>query len=195
MTTPDEQDLLLAYLHRDLPAEAVAGLEARLKAEPALADALVMLAREESILTEWAHSSAGPYRVPDKRVTEPARPAAGLWRFRTATRWGAAAAVLVLAVWAAFRLIGTGNKPASEGVVVETVQGDVTLETTEGDVAAADGQAVLPGQVIRTGGDDSFAVLRYPDNTRLLLAAWTWVRVENPGLAVKGVPGKRMFVG
>ena len=36
--TPDEHDLLLAYLHRELPAEAVAALEGRLKLEPALAD-------------------------------------------------------------------------------------------------------------------------------------------------------------
>ena len=195
MTPPDEHDLLLAYLHRELPADVVASLERRLKTEPALADALVMLAREESILTEWSHSSAGADKVLGTSATVPTHAATRPWHLRAVTRWGTAAAVLALAVFAAFRFAGMPDRQASaESVVVEAIQGDVTLETTDGDVAAADGQSVLPGQVIRTGGDDSFAVLRYPDNTRLLLAAWTWVRVESP-TAVQGAAGKRVFVG
>ncbi len=189
MTTPHEQDLLLAYLNRELPAEAVAALEVRLKAEQGLADALVVLAREESILTEWAHSAAAAQQTPDRAVAKPRR-------FVRSARWAAAAAALALVVWGAFRLIGSKDRtPLSDAVVVEAIQGEVTLETTEGDVAAADGQQLLPGQVVRTGGDDSSAVLRYPDNTRLHLGAGTMVHLLSRDGAAKGGPDKRIYIG
>src|SRR5437879_5966716 len=109
MTTPDEHDLLLAYLNRELPAEAVAALEARLKAEPALADALVVLAREESILTEWAHSAEASRRDAGLLPAE-IHPAARRSRFGTIARWSAAAAAVSLVVWGAYRWTHRNDK-------------------------------------------------------------------------------------
>src|SRR5258708_646796 len=111
MLTSDEHDLLLAYLSCELPAEQVAALEVRLKAEPAVADALVILAREESILTEWAHSSAGGLVETSQPSTgsTPAIPTAGRLlssrrrRFVFAARWGAAAATIAIVVWGVFK--------------------------------------------------------------------------------------------
>ncbi len=195
--TPNEHDLLMAYLNRELPADAVAALEVRLKTEPALADALVLLAREESILTEWAHSSAGAAVETSRRAAgislAEMNPAARRLRFGVIARWAAAAAV-VLVVWGAYRMSGERPSFPPAAVVVETVQGDVTLETIDGDVAIADGQQVLPGQIVRTGGDDSSVVLRYPDNTRIILGDHTTVSNLRPDGAVKGGPGNRVFV-
>src|SRR6266404_2238306 len=98
MMTPNDHDLLLAYLNRELPTAAVVALQSRLKTESGLADSLVLLAREESILTEWAHSSA--VGCATTRVSPGARRS----RFVSVARWSAAAAVLALVVWGVFRL-------------------------------------------------------------------------------------------
>ena len=194
--TPNDYDVLLAYLHRDLPAEQAVALEARLKAEPTLADALVLLAREESILTEWAHSAAATLvETPRRAARSPSPIRTRRSRFAFAARWGAAAAAVALVIWGIFRMTAHNNRiPASDAaVVVESMQGDVTLETADGIVALADGQQLLPG-LVRTVGEDSSAVLRDPDNNRFLLLAGTKVRVERLDVAAKGKPGQRVSV-
>src|SRR5215472_8987687 len=52
-----DADLLQAYVDGELSVDEVAALEARLRTEPHLASALVSLAREEAILTEWAKAA------------------------------------------------------------------------------------------------------------------------------------------
>src|SRR5581483_4464099 len=52
-----EHDLLQAYLDGELPAEECRALEERLKVEPALAEALIELSREDAILCEWVSST------------------------------------------------------------------------------------------------------------------------------------------
>ena len=54
MASPEDLDQLQAYLDGPLSAEEVAALETRLKVEPALAEAFMILAREEVALSEWA---------------------------------------------------------------------------------------------------------------------------------------------
>src|SRR5438128_174073 len=54
MNTLPDADLLAAYLDGRLAHTEVMALEERLRREPALADGLVILAREEAILSEWA---------------------------------------------------------------------------------------------------------------------------------------------
>jgi WD40 repeat protein len=183
MTTPDVHDMLLSYLRRELPADQAVALELRLKNERELADALVELAREEAILTEWARTVAVP--ACDEPVTEPARetvlPLTTVRRRVTMARWAALAASLAMiaagSVWLTSR---PTTSISSETVTVEQTRGEVLLETTEGGVTIEDGQQLRAGQAIRTGGEDSFAVLRYPDSTRLFLAADTMVRLLGP---------------
>src|SRR5262249_53603294 len=67
MTTPSDLDLLQAYLDGTLSPDEVRAVEARLKTEPALAKALVALAREEAVLTEWARSQRAMPMVPPRR--------------------------------------------------------------------------------------------------------------------------------
>ena len=54
MNTLSDADLLQAYLDCRLSSADAVVLEERLLQEPALADALLILACEEAILTEWA---------------------------------------------------------------------------------------------------------------------------------------------
>ncbi len=58
MNPKSDVDLLQAYLGGELPADQVAALRARLNAEPGLCDQLLILAREETILSEWARSTS-----------------------------------------------------------------------------------------------------------------------------------------
>ena len=43
MISPDDRDLLQAYIDGELPPEPTAALEARLRAEPSLADGSIMV--------------------------------------------------------------------------------------------------------------------------------------------------------
>src|SRR5881227_3729874 len=74
-----DADLLQAYLDGRLTAAEAEALEERLRQEPALADALVILAREEAILTEWA----GAMQVAERAAVE-----------KTAGNVGASAAIV-----------------------------------------------------------------------------------------------------
>src|SRR5262249_5673797 len=56
MTPLSDADRLQAYLDGRLSTADVPAVEARLQTEPQLADALLTLAREEAILTEWARA-------------------------------------------------------------------------------------------------------------------------------------------
>ena len=56
MITPADRDVLDAYLADRLAQHERDALERRLKAEPALADELLRLAREETIIRDWAEA-------------------------------------------------------------------------------------------------------------------------------------------
>src|SRR5262249_5379531 len=53
-----DAERLQAYLDGELPGDEAAAVEARLKAEPELAEALVVLARDEAVIREWAAAEA-----------------------------------------------------------------------------------------------------------------------------------------
>jgi len=63
MNHKSDMDLLQAYLGGELPADQVAALRAQLNAEPGLCDQLLILAREETILSEWARSTSQAERI------------------------------------------------------------------------------------------------------------------------------------
>src|SRR5436309_3526635 len=89
MISPADVDLLQSYLDNLLTPAEGAALQARLVHEPALADALLCLAREEAVLREWAPTAVSPRPVLPLPVA--ARPR----RWRAAFAGACAAAVLV----------------------------------------------------------------------------------------------------
>jgi ferric-dicitrate binding protein FerR (iron transport regulator)/sugar lactone lactonase YvrE len=174
MKPASDADLLQAYLDGELPPGEVPTLEGRLKAEPDLARVLLRLAREEAMLREWACAQPAVAEAQAPRpatVPLPGRP--GPWR-----RGGVAAAALLLAALGAYLLLPAPEGPALPRAAgplakLDEVQGEVYLVTKDGDTPARAGQGLFPGQKLSTRGDDSFAVIRYADATRLELGADT----------------------
>jgi dipeptidyl aminopeptidase/acylaminoacyl peptidase len=183
MIAAADLDLLQAYLDRRLSNTETAALEARLRTESTLAEALVELAREDAILTEWArgvHALEGASQD-DSPAADPL-PAAGPVR-RRLRPWlligSAVAAAAAAAMLATFL-----GRPSWEGVapvvlaVLEEVQGDVYVVSAAGRLPAHTGQELFSGQELGTSGDESFAAVKYGDDTRLELGADTRVSFE-----------------
>lgn len=157
--TPDDLDALQAYLDSE-PADG--SLEARLKAEPALADALVRLAHDDAVLREWALAEAEP--------TTPSARFAGRMSFRPALLAGLAVA-LALAV-------GVLPGPRTPFARLEAMQGDVRVRAGDSDRPAVPGESLVAGQQVLTVGPDSSAVVRYGDAARLELGSDTHIRID-----------------
>ncbi len=169
MITPADLDLLEAYLERRLGDAETAALQARLVAEPELAEALVVLAREEAILVEWARGvragegvAAEPLAVPHRRRR---------WLF-IGSAVAAAAALVALAAFLT-RPTGDGTRPAL--AVLDEVQGNVFVVGATGRVQARPGQRLFSGHELATSGEDSFAAVTFEADTRLELGADTRV--------------------
>jgi anti-sigma factor RsiW len=95
MSAPHD-DLVQAYLDGQLDEAARADFERRLHREPELADQLIRQARDEAIITEWAHAN--------RSVESDVRPARRPMGRRLVM--GMAAAVLTAAVLVAFLTTG-----------------------------------------------------------------------------------------
>lgn len=204
-----DADLLQAFLDGRLADDEVAVLEARLVREPALADTLVSLAREEAILAEWVRAGrAGDGTAPPSAAVlardgrsgaiESARPR------RPFHRRPAAAALLLLAAAAILlAVLGvpiTPHRQPGDAVFLaslEDVEGDVSIVTASGAVIPARrGYRLCAGQELRTGGEDSFALVTYADRTRLELSPDTLIRLVGDGAPTtkKRLRGKRIFL-
>src|SRR5207244_160987 len=73
---------------------------------------------------------------------------------------------------------------------LEEVQGDVSIITAAGVIMPArTGQRLFADQELRTGGEGSFAVVKYEDKTRLELSPDTLIRLL--GTSESDVPNKR----
>jgi Tol biopolymer transport system component/ferric-dicitrate binding protein FerR (iron transport regulator) len=193
MISAADLDLLQAYLDRRLDAAASAALEVRLQAEPLLAETLVTLAREEAILCEWAKGTralegVGADNAPLEETT-PSPVVSGPGQRR---RWLlVGSAVAAAAALAALATLLRGPPwdvvPPVALAVLEEVQGDVYVIGSSGRLPAHPGQELFAGAELGTSGDDSFAAVKYPDNTRLELGADTRVSFE-------GKPGRRVVL-
>src|SRR5262249_46581113 len=64
---------------------------------------------------------------------------------------------------------------------LEDVQGEGYVVTDSGRAPAAAGQGLFPGQGLRTEGENSTAVVKFPDATRLELGADTLIRLLKAG--------------
>lgn len=195
MISSSDGELLQAYLDGELPASELAGLQARVGAEPALADALIQLSREEAIIREWAQASAASGGTETgKPASEPKQGTA--WRRRLVFTGlflsGAAAAVLILAATTGFF-----RTPLDEAPTLAEVHGKVYLVPEVGqEWPAVAGQKLNHGQRLRTQGDGSFAVVAYKDSSRLEIGADTTIRMEEEKLPSRSgqQPGKRVYL-
>jgi hypothetical protein len=199
MIPPADLSLLEEYLAGRLPPEQTQIVEDRLGTEPTFARAYLLLAREEVLLTRWAHSALALHRE-EMAYTSPTVPQLprrpSRWRKRLGWVAGlAAAACVLLTLWAFqnrnFPFEGTplsSAHPLALALVEET-QGTVFLVEGEGKTPVRPGQSLHPGQWLQTVGESSFAVLRYPDRTRLEMGASTLIRLlDVPGPAANEEP-------
>jgi len=183
-----DHDLLQAYLDGALTADDRARLEVRLRCQPDLSDALVILAQEEAICSEWAAAHAAADAVLDKAQVAPTDATlirSACYRSRRPRRvalaLAATAAAVLLAVVGVYVSRPGPNSAGSILALLEEVQGDVVLVSADGEARNAEaGQAVYPGQEIRTGEEGSSTVIRLLDS-RLVLASDTHVRLGREG--------------
>jgi ferric-dicitrate binding protein FerR (iron transport regulator) len=123
-----------------------------------------------------------PATVPVPRTTIPIRPRS-IRRVRWIAGLAAAAALVTLTTWAVLQ-IGNGpigprdDAPGNLGARLVELQGRAEVQARPGEAAEVKvGDEVRPGQTLRTGADDSYAVLELPDATRLELNADTQIRL------------------
>ncbi|HXG12575.1 MAG TPA: FecR domain-containing protein [Gemmataceae bacterium] len=207
---PCDDELLQAYLNGELTAETTAALMERLKADPCLAERLILLAHEEAVLREWARAERaaaasvtellgrGEAKIGGAGGVSPSASSGtseglGLRHRRRGAVALIAAAAVVLAVLA----LVLGRRPSGRDSEVlarlTSVQGEVCLVTVSGEVRAArEGEELPPGQVVQVGDEGSYATVRYPDGTELQLSPETVLRLEAGGVELP--VGKRVFL-
>jgi WD40 repeat protein len=199
MNSHSNADCLQAYLDGELPPDEVAALQARLKAEPHLAEQLLALAQNETVLRDWARNQPIPIALGSPTAPAPTRRPSP-WR----VRWTAAAlvaatiAVVLFALWKPL-LRKPSRKPADLPETAQPLaslsglQGEVSLGSNSGSMEAAqDGDDIFAGQEIHTG-EGSQAVVKYPDGTELVLTPDTRLRIEDEDRETPDV-GKRLFL-
>lgn len=190
MKSPADLDLLQAYLDGQLADVEIVALETRLRAEPALADLLLSLAREEAVLTEWGRTQAIGAEIgneaclvdaeltPAELVVAPAR---------RSGRWIPASVAIAAAVLVALFLFGghDGKQPpiaqpeAPAFAHLVDTQGEVYVVAEGGGepVLAQRGQVLKAGQSLKTRGEGSSAIVTLADARRVELGNDTTVRL------------------
>jgi ferric-dicitrate binding protein FerR (iron transport regulator) len=178
MKQPDLDRLLSGLCDGTLSPE-----ELRLLGERITADTATRRQYLEFIDLHAALLSGGPAAVPEL-LPVPAMRSAPHGRGRL-MRWAGAfaalAALAALAVWTVFQIrreSPVSSRDAFAGARLVELQGSAETQTPSSEAAEVQlGAEVRPGQTLRTGPDDSFAVLELPDATRLELSADTQIRL------------------
>jgi len=201
MESPDLSDLLQAYLDGILSEADEQALEARIKADPLLADWLVLVATEESVLKEWAGTANvaqltgegpdGPDWQNDPAnepgpTPAPGPPPADVAR-RTLRRRLVLGGCVVAALMAAVALVywqffmpPPYPPPMDPIAVLVDVYGDVFYSTVweeRFDAKPGQRQTLSPDEKIQTGTPLGLATVLYPDGTRLELSTDTTINL------------------
>jgi len=199
MSPQDDEDLLLAYLADGLSAGERAAVEARLKAEPALARSLLRLSREETALGDWARAGRTAGAIRRAAGLPPAGIGSRRVRYLVAAAALAAGAAVVFVLLGPFSPFRAGPPPTSAPETnagghtgkpepppvpsavarVEAVRGDVQVRQGDTERAAVEGGTLAAGSEVVARGEDAAAVLRYDDGTRLDVGAATRLRLES----------------
>lgn len=189
MTDDRLDELLEGHLDSRLTEAEVAELQAELRVSPAARqrywDAVEQHVLVEDILREARGQDLAA--VEGRRWSITDRPPQR--RLQSRWLWGlglVAASILIgMGFW-----LGTGRLPgpSEEGDVrVVELAGKAEVVSAAGKEPAQLGQRIMAGQSIRTGGEQSFIVLEYPDRTRLELGSETTI-----ALAFDSSVGKRV---
>jgi WD40 repeat protein len=166
MTPQSDLDGLQAFLDGELSIEEVSAIEARLKAEPALAEALVCLAREEVVLTEWARVVTKASQLTLRTERKPRVVVSVVTR----DRWVASiAAALLVALGMSLWLRSQESTAAAVVARLEHVEGQVFVTKFDSRTLATAGQNLHSGQGLAVVGEESSAAVVYADGTRLEL--------------------------
>jgi WD40 repeat protein len=174
--SPADADLLLDYLGGRLTDRETVRVQARLRLEPSLADALVRLARDEAAMSEWVVGQLAP---------PPVLPRAAPARWPLVGWASVAAAVLVggLSIFLASRkppvYIDERTTALTPAAKVVAVRGEANLITSDGPVPVTVGQEIRPGDRLSTGANGE-AVVTLPDDGRVELRSDTEVRILPP---------------
>ncbi len=192
-------------------------LESLISADPSAQDRYLSLLKVEAALrgqrTDLDLAAATVRRIEAERAERAAtavmaeiaeRPAPGWSRRTPARRWRwvavtAIAAALLVSVWLLSPRPNNPAPPNNPGVTtsdvarIRTLSGSVEILNL-GEAAPTTGdQTLVLGQTVRTVGEDSVAVLEFPDGTRLELQPDTTVRFTAIG-DENGAPRKLFLV-
>jgi hypothetical protein len=176
---PDMDRLLSGLCDGTLPSEELRRLGERITADPAARREYLQFIDLHAALLQGGPSVTVP-ELPPLQATSPATH--GRRRLvRWATRLAVLAALIALAVWTMRQLGDESADPWSRafaGARLVELQGSAETQARPGEATEVQvGAEVRPGQTLRTGPDDSFAVLELPDATRLELSADTQIRL------------------
>lgn len=186
--------LLLKYLERSLSPEEEAQLTERFKKEPLLCEHLILLAREEAMLREWAQATQEAERLAVLRMapsfTGPSSRRSPVLRSR---KWSAtilAAAVVLLCLgfflfqgWGTF---GLKPLPPSVARAKESI-GEVAIIAPNGiKRPLRAGESIPGGHKIETGAEGSFAVLELFGSGRLEVGESTLLELSESGKSHSG---------
>jgi hypothetical protein len=192
MERPDDTDALEAYFAGDLSPEETARYEAQLKSDPAAAERLLELAREEVVIAEWARVAGKTGEIETdaehrRRALSFGRP--GMPRFL------AAAALVLVAVGATLWYFRTDSAASSYLARLEQVGGRVSIVTAGTSQPAAEGHNLQPGDGLKLVGDNASAVVVYTDGTRLEFDGDSIVSEFSGGESKDGAStGKRVVI-
>lgn len=173
------------YLERRLTADGRDALNVALREDAEARRLFWEYAHQHALLADVIAERRGHRLALDEAKVGPA---VSPWR-RVTPALLAMAAALMLAVGLAL-LRSPPARPAAVARLDE-LRGDVVIIGETRSLARA-GQVVRPGEEIRTG-EDSFAVVTYPDSSRLELTSDTSVRLMDADPA-GGAAGKRVFL-
>lgn len=190
--TAEYRYLLEAACTGELTVSQVQRLEAIFRADPAAQDyylRYLMLDADLALELGGAHDAALA------AANDPAAPATlpmAAPRRRRLVLWVAASAALAATVLLAIGLGGWLTRPTPSLLDVTAIatlaesSGIVELVSVSGEIKAAlKGQAVQPGETVRTGAGESWAVVEFRDSSRLELDAETELRLDD---------GRRLFL-
>ncbi|MBL8829431.1 MAG: FecR domain-containing protein [Planctomycetaceae bacterium] len=166
MLSAAELDELQAFLDRELSPESSARVAARLAVDPAWAEALVTLARETTVLSDWARVHQRAERIDvqaaDNRRVVRALASARMWL-------GSAAALALIATGIIRWTQSTPDTAASVVARIEQVTGQAFITSLAVRSVATVGVVIESGQGLEVQGEDSSLVVRYADGTRLAI--------------------------
>ena len=176
----EDRERLQAYLDNQLIAEESLRLQERLKFDPALAEELIRLGRDEAITAEWASGNHVPDAMPTVAQTT-------TFRRRLILATGIGTLALSVGLFALLNPVPVDRLPVNPvGDVQEMAEGPAHLEEIEGEAFLVSesgestpllaGQTIQPGQQLRTS-EGGRAVILMPFVGRIELGADTTVRI------------------